>query len=91
MNPKRPAGPPVTLGNMYENGVRHLMAFCHNDACRHQAVIDVSIYRPDTPIPGFRPRVKCGKCGGKRVDVRPNWREEPGAPDDWESRPAWPK
>jgi hypothetical protein len=35
-------GPPMTLGNMHEQGVHHLIAFCRNDACRHQAVIDVS-------------------------------------------------
>jgi hypothetical protein len=27
----------MTLGNMYEQGVHHLIAFCHNDACRHHA------------------------------------------------------
>jgi hypothetical protein len=37
MNPKHPPGPPMTLGNMREQGVTHLIAFCHNDACRHQA------------------------------------------------------
>jgi hypothetical protein len=30
-----------------------------------------------------------GKCGGKRVDVRPNWKEQPGTPDNWQGRPAW--
>ena len=34
MNPKQPAGPPMTLGNMRELGVDHLMAFCLSDACR---------------------------------------------------------
>ena len=52
---------------MHEQGVRHVIAFCHNDACRHQAIIDVSSYPPSTPVPWFRSRVKCGKCGGKRV------------------------
>jgi hypothetical protein len=27
---------------MRRQGVHHLIAFCHNDACRHQALIDVS-------------------------------------------------
>jgi hypothetical protein len=44
MNPKHPAGPPMTLGNMRELGVRNLIAFCRNDACRHTALIDVSSY-----------------------------------------------
>jgi hypothetical protein len=35
------------------------------------------------------PRVKCAKCGGKRVDVRPNWKEKAGMPDGWQGRSAW--
>jgi hypothetical protein len=48
----------TTLGNMREKGVRHLIAFCHNDAYRHQAIIDVSSYPPETLVPRFRSRVK---------------------------------
>ena len=32
----------MTLGNMRELGVQHLIAYCLNDACRHTALIDVS-------------------------------------------------
>jgi hypothetical protein len=35
-------GPPMTLGNMRDLGVRNLIAYCLNDACRHTALIDVS-------------------------------------------------
>jgi hypothetical protein len=38
---KQPAGPPMTLGNMRELGVKRLSASCLNDACRHVALIDV--------------------------------------------------
>src|SRR5262245_66088960 len=31
----------------------------------------------DVEVPSFRRRVKCGKCGGRDVDVRPNWNEQP--------------
>ena len=34
----------MTLGNTRQQGVQHLVAYCHNDACRHQAIIDVSKY-----------------------------------------------
>ena len=47
IRPKHPPGPPMTLGNMRELGVQHLIAFCLNDACRHQALIDVSSYPAD--------------------------------------------
>jgi hypothetical protein len=61
---------------------QNLIAFCLNDACRHHAVIDVSSYPGDTPVPWFQSKVKCGKCGarGRRIDVRPNWKERPPRP-----------
>jgi hypothetical protein len=55
-NPKHPHGPPLDLANMRQQGVRHLIAYCLNDSCRHQAVIDVSEYpgdsRPVVPVAG---------------------------------------
>jgi hypothetical protein len=53
----------MMLANMREQGVHHLIAFCLHDACRHQAMIDVSKYPGETPVPWFRTKVKCGKCG----------------------------
>ena len=63
----KPAGPPMTLGNMRELGVQRLIA-CLNDACRHVALIDVSAYPADTEIPSFRSRVVCAKCGSRDDD-----------------------
>jgi len=84
-NPKHPPGPPMNLANMRRQSVRSLIAYCLNDSCRHQAVIDVSSYPGDTPMPWFRSKVKCAKCGARnsRIDVRPNWKEAPGSVDDW--------
>ena len=67
----------MTVGNMRQLGVQNLVAYCLNDACRHTALIDVSSYPAETGVPSFRPRVKCGKCGSKNIDVRPNWKEQP--------------
>lgn len=39
-------------------------------------------------MPSFPRRAKCDKCGVKRVDVRPNWKEKAGMPDNWDARPA---
>jgi hypothetical protein len=88
-NQKYPPDPPMTLGNMRENGVRRLIAYCLNDACRHTALIDVSGYPDAVEVPEFGKRAKCQKCGGKRVNVRPNWKEKPGMPDNWQGRSAW--
>ena len=60
-------------------GVQNLVAFCLNDACRHQALSDVSTCPAETDVPSFRPRVKCGGRGNK-IDVRPNWKEQPFMP-----------
>ena len=90
-NQKHPPGPPMDLANMRRQGVRSLIAYCLNDACRHQAVIDVSSYPGDTLVPWFRSKVKCAKCGarGKRVDVRPDWKEKPGMPTKAAVMPRW--
>jgi hypothetical protein len=41
----------MTLCNMRGQGVRELIAFCLNDTCRHQALIDVSKYPDDVEVP----------------------------------------
>jgi hypothetical protein len=90
-NQRHEPGPPMTLGNMRRQGVQHLICFCLNNTCRHQAIIDVSKYPDDVEVPWFQSKVKCGKCGrkGRWIDVRPNWKEKPGMPDNWQGRSAW--
>jgi hypothetical protein len=75
----------MDLANMRRQGVHHLIAFCLNDACRHQALIDVSNYPADTPVPRFSGKVVCAKCGrrGRWVDVRPNWKERASPRTRW--------
>jgi hypothetical protein len=89
---KQMNGPPMDLANMRRQGVHHLIAYCLNDSCRHQALIDVSSYPDDVLVSWFRSKVKCAKCGhgGRRVDARPNWKEKPGSIDNWSGRPAMP-
>jgi hypothetical protein len=41
----------MDLANMRRQGVSSLIACCLNDACRHRAVIDVSSYPGDIPVP----------------------------------------
>jgi hypothetical protein len=78
---KQPPGPPMTLGNTRQLGVQRLIASCLNPACRHTALIEVWSYPAETeiPIPYFKSRVVCAKCGSRRdkIDVRPNWKEQP--------------
>jgi hypothetical protein len=74
--------PFAALGNMRQLGVQNLVAYCLNDACRHEGLIDVSKYPEDTEVPWFRSRVVCAKCGGRgdKIDVRPNWKEQSERP-----------
>jgi hypothetical protein len=43
----------------------------------------------DAPAPGLEGIVACGKCGGKRVDVRPNWKEQRCSRAMAVNRPNW--
>ena len=53
-----------------------------------QALINVSSYPDDVEVPSFQRRAKCGGRGNK-IDVRrPNWKEQPGMPDNWVERPV---
>jgi hypothetical protein len=88
---KHEPGPPIDLENMRRQGVCNLVAYCLNDACRNQAVIDVSSYPGDTLVPWFKTKVKCAKCGGRghKIDVMPNWKEADPV-QDWRGRAAMP-
>ena len=64
---------------MRELGVTRLMASCLNGACRHTALIEVWSYPAANGDPILQSRVICAKCGsrGNKIDVRPNWKEQP--------------
>ena len=70
----RYTGPPMTLGNMRENGVRRLAVSCWH--CRHSAVLDVEQYGDDVPVPSFEPRLVCTQCGTIGCGARPNWPDQ---------------
>jgi hypothetical protein len=88
---KPPSGPPMDLANVRRQGVRNLIAYCLNDSCRHQGIVDVSSYPGDTLVPWFRSKVKCANCGSRnnRIDVRPNWNEASPV-TDWRGNDAMP-
>jgi hypothetical protein len=80
MNVKHPSGPPVTLGSLRQLGVRGLLLVCLDPNCRHEATFGVDDYADEIELPSFAPRMVCSKCGGKRIEVRPNWKEMPIMP-----------
>ena len=77
----------MNLGNMREQGVRGLSVTCLNHACRHHTVVNVDSYPHEVEVPSFGFRMKCSKCGGKRVDVQPNWKEASPV-QDWRGTSA---
>ena len=54
-----PATPPMTLGNMRENGVRSLTITCHALGCHHASILDVSTFGDAVTVPSFGPRMVC--------------------------------
>jgi len=66
--------------------VHHLIRSASTTRAGIRSLIDVSNYPVETEVQ----RVVCAKCGsrGNKIDVRPNWKERPGMPTDWQGRPT---
>ena len=81
-------GPPMTLMNMRQNGVRMVSASCAN--CGHKADVNVDTLPETVTVPEAGQRLRCISCGGKRVWTRPAWHtgsRRPGTPDYRRERP----
>ena len=66
-------GPPMTLANMRENGVRSLSVTC--EVCHHEALLNVDKFDAAIPVSAFGPRMVCTGCGIVGAYARPNWKE----------------
>jgi len=64
-------GPPMTLANMRENGVRAVIATC--EACRREADVNVDALSETVTVPRAGQRLRCSQCGGKTISTRPAW------------------
>lgn len=71
-------GPPMTLANMRQNGVRAIAATC--EACGHKADVNVDALGETIAVPKVGQRLRCSQCGGKQINTRPAWHT---------SRDAW--
>ena len=74
-------GPPMTLANMRQNGVRAVTATC--EACGREADVNVDALPETMTVPKAGLRLRCSQCGGKRVLTRPAWHT---ARDAWGAR-----
>jgi hypothetical protein len=68
-------GPPMTLGNMRQNGVRSVIATCQT--CGHKADANVDALPEAIHVPEIGQRLRCGDCGGKLIETRPAWHTRP--------------
>ena len=81
-------GPPMTLANMRENGVRSITAAC--GACNHQADVNVDDLAETIFVPDVARRLRCSACGVKQINTRPAWHtgtHRPGTADYRRERP----
>jgi ABC-type hemin transport system substrate-binding protein len=74
-------GPPMTLANMRQNGVRAVTATC--EACRREADVNVDALSGTVHVPEAGQRLRCSQCGGKTISTRPAWHT---ARDAWGAR-----
>jgi len=72
---RTPPGPPMTLFNMRELGVRSLAVSCN--LCHHKAVLSADDWPDTVLVRAFGPRMVCTSCGIIGADARPNWRDMP--------------
>ena len=81
-------GPPMTLANMRENGVRSVIASCAN--CARSADVNVDILAETLTVPEAGKRLRCSSCCGKTISTRPAWHtgsQLPSVPDYRRERP----
>jgi hypothetical protein len=69
-------GPPMTLGSATKAGVR-LIIWCK--VCQHQVEPDpreqAARYGAEMPVPEWRERLICSKCGSREIDMVVTGRE----------------
>jgi hypothetical protein len=81
-------GPPMSLANMRQNGVRAVTATCAN--CGRSADVNVDLLPETMHVPDVAQRLRrCSSCGGKTIATRPAWHtsQRQGTPDYQRERP----
>jgi hypothetical protein len=72
MSPRnKTPGPPMSLGNIRENGVRAVTATC--ETCNRSADVNVDALPATAYVPHVGRRLRCSQCNGKQINTRPAW------------------
>ena len=70
MTPRnKTSGPPMSLANMRQNGVRAVIATC--ESCNRSADVNVDAMPETVYVPKVGQRLRCSQCGSRR------WRPDP--------------
>jgi hypothetical protein len=64
-------GPPMTLANMRQNGIRVVIATCQT--CGHKADVNVDSLPETIIVPETGRWLRCNQCSSKQIDTRPAW------------------
>jgi hypothetical protein len=64
--------PPVTVGQSLADGYRTVMAYCEAHNCRHGAEVPLKCWPADLPVPDMALRLRCSKCGSRRIRMMVN-------------------
>jgi hypothetical protein len=67
----------MDLANLRQNGMRSIDAWCLD--CHHKAAVNVDDQPAHLTVKSFERRMRRGRCGSRRVDVRPAWHTRPTA------------
>lgn len=68
----RYTGPIATLADHRALGVRAVLVAC---GCGREVEHDAGALPGDLTVIDLRARFRCRDCGGRPVDVRPDWRQ----------------
>lgn len=67
--------PPVTVGQSLAEGYRTVMAYCEAHNCGHGAEVPLKGWPPRLPVPDMTLRLRCSKCGSRRIRMMVNVKE----------------
>jgi hypothetical protein len=52
--------------------MRTVAVFCQAQDCDHDAIVSLEGWSDQTPIPDMSLKLRCSKCGGRRIKVMLN-------------------
>jgi hypothetical protein len=77
------SGPPATVSHYQSHGVTRLLVICRSEnergfLCHHEGTLPLDAL-PDVDVFELlrRLRLRCSRCNGMKVELRPDWQSRP--------------